>query len=91
MRFLFISISLYACELLTLTAELEKTMQVFEIRCYRRLLNIVYKDHATNEEVRRKIQAAIGEYDKLLTLDKKRKLRWFGHVSRSSGLAKKIQ
>ena len=44
----------------------------------------------TNEEVRRKIQAAIGEYDELLTLVKKRKLRWFGHVSRSSGLAKTI-
>ena len=49
-----------------------------------------YKDNATNEEVRRKIQAAIGEYDELLTLVKKRKLRWFGHVSRSSGLAKTI-
>ena len=62
----------------------------FEIRCYRRLLNISYKDHVTNEEVRRKIQAAIGEYDELLTLVKKRKLRWFGHVSRSSGLVKTI-
>ena len=46
--------------------------------------------HVTNEEVRRKIQAAIGEYDELLTLVKKRKLRWFGHVSRSFGLAKTI-
>ena len=54
------------------------------MRCYRRLLNISYKDYVTIEEVRRKIQAAIGEYDKLLTL----KLRWFRHVSRSSGLAK---
>ena len=62
----------------------------FEMRCYQRLLNISYKDHVTNEEVRRKIQAAIGEYDELLTLVKKRKLRWFGHVSRSSGLAKTI-
>ena len=60
------------------------------MRCYRRLLYISYKDHVTNEEVRRKIQAAIGEYDELLTLVKKRKLRWFGHVSRSSGLAKTI-
>ena len=60
------------------------------MRCYRRLLNISYKDHVTNEEVRRKIQTAIGEYDELLTLVKKRKLRWFGHVSRSSGLAKTI-
>ena len=90
MRSLVISIFLYACESRTLTTELEKRTQVFEMRCYRRLLNISYKDHVTNEEVRRKIQAAIGEYDELLTLVKKRKLRWFGHVSRSSGLAKTI-
>ena len=85
MRSLVISIFLYACESWTLTAELEKRTQAFEMRCYRRLLNISYKDHVTNEEVRRKIQAAIGEYDELLTLVKKRKL-----VSRSSGLAKTI-
>ena len=90
MRSLVISIFLYACESWTLTAELEKRTQAFEMRCYRRLLNISYKDHVTNEEVRRKIQAAIGEYNELLTLVKKRKLRWFGHVSRSSGLAKTI-
>ena len=82
MRSLVISILLYACESWTLTAELEKRTQAFEMRCYRRLLNISYKDHVTNEEV--------GEYDELLTLVKKRKLRWFGHVSRSSGLAKTI-
>ena len=34
------------------------------MRCYRRLLNISYKVHVTNEEVRRKIQAAIGEYER---------------------------
>ena len=62
MRSLVISIFLYACESWTLTAELEKRTQAFEMRCYRRLLNISYKDHVTNEEVRRKIQAAIGEY-----------------------------
>ena len=89
-RSLVISISLCACESWTLTAELEKRTQAFEMKCYRRLLNISYKDHVTNEEVRRKIQAAIGEYDELLTLGKKRKLSWFGHVSRSSGLAKTI-
>ena len=44
----------------------------------------------TNKEVRRKIQAAIGEYEDLLILAKKRKLRWCGHVSRSSGIAKTI-
>ena len=36
-----------------------------------------------------KIQApaAIEDYEELLTMVKKRKLRWFGPVSRSSGLA----
>ena len=90
MRSLAISMFLYACESWTLALELEKRTQAFEMRCYRRLLNISYKDHVTNEEVRRKIQAAIGEYDELLNLVKKRKLRWFGHVSRFSGLAKSI-
>ena len=63
MRSLVIFIFLYACESWTLTAELEKRTQAFEMRSYRRLLNISYKDHVTNEEVRSKIQAAIGEYD----------------------------
>ena len=43
----------------------------------------------TNEKLRRKIQAATGEYDEL-TLVKKWKLRWFGHISRSFGLEKTI-
>ena len=65
-----ISIFLYACEPWTQTAELEKRKQAFEMRCYQRLLKISYKDHVTNEEVHRKIQADIGEYDELLTLSR---------------------
>ena len=80
----------YACESWTLAAELEKRTQAFQMRCYRRLLNISYKDYVTNEEVRRRSQAAIGEYDELLILVWKRKLRWFCHISRSSCLAKTI-
>ena len=64
---LIISIFLYACESWTLTAELEKRTQAFEMRRSQRLLNILYKVHVTNEEVHRKIQVAIGEYDELLT------------------------
>ena len=49
-----------------------------------------YKDHVTNEEVRAKIQQAIGPHEDLLTIVKRRKLQWYGHVSRSSGLVKTI-
>ena len=60
------------------------------MRCYRRILNISYKDHVTNEEVSNKIKGAIGPYEDLLSIVKKRKLKWYGHVSRSNGLAKTI-
>ena len=36
------------------------------------------------------IERAIGPYDDLLTTVKRRKLKWYGHVSRSSGLSKTI-
>ena len=59
-----------------------------EMRCYRKILSISYKDHVTNEEVRAKIQQAIGPHEDLLTIVKRHKLQWYGHVSHSSGLAK---
>ena len=61
-----------------------------EMRCYRKILLFSYKDHITNEEVRAKIQQAIGSHEDLLTIVKRRKLQWYGHVSRSPGLAKTI-
>ena len=84
------AIFLYACESWTLTAELQRRMQVMEMRCYRKILRISYKDHVTNEQVRAKIQQAIGPHEDLLTILKRRRLLWYGHVSRSSGLAKTI-
>ena len=47
-----------------------------EMRCYRNMLHIKYKGHITNEEAR--------------ALVMRRKLQWYGHVSRSLGLAKTI-
>ncbi|WP_419651037.1 hypothetical protein, partial [Thiolapillus sp.] len=90
MRSLVTPIFPYACESWTLTAELQRRIQATEMRCYRKILHIAYKDHVTNEEVRAKIQQAIGPHEDLLMIVKRRKLQWYGHVSRSSGLAKTI-
>ena len=60
------------------------------MRCYRKILHISYKDHVTNKEVHAKIQQAIGPHEDLLTIIKRCKLQWYGHVSRSAGLAKTI-
>ena len=57
---LILSTFLYACESWTLTAEIKRRIQALEVRCYRRPLNISYKDHVTNKEVRSRPQNAIG-------------------------------
>ena len=57
-----------------------------DMRFYRKILRISYKDQVINEEARVKFQRAIGP----LTIVKRRKLQWYGHISRSPGLAKTI-
>ena len=51
---------------------------------------ISYKYHVTNKEVCAKIHLEIGPYEDLLTVVKRRILKWYGHVSRFSGLDKTI-
>ena len=61
-----------------------------EMRWYCKILGISYKDHVTNKGVHVKIQQAIGPH-KDLTIVKRPKLQWYGHVCHSSGLAKTLQ
>ena len=61
-----------------------------EVRCFRKLLGISYRDHISNEEVKAITGNAIGPYEDPLTSVKIRKLKWYGHVTQSSGLAKTI-
>ena len=49
-----------------------------------------FKVVGSDEEVKARIGNAIGPYEDLLTSVKRRKLKWYGHVTRSSGLAKTI-
>ena len=65
MRSLVTSVFLYACESWTLTAELQRRIQTMETRCYRKTLCISFKHHVKNEEVRAKIQQAIGPHEDL--------------------------
>ena len=74
MHSLVTAIVLYACESWTLTAELQRRIQAMEMRCYHKILHISYTDHVTNEEVRAKIQQAIGPHKDRLTIVERRKL-----------------
>ena len=43
-----------------------------EMRCFRKLLGISYRDHTTNEEVKARIANSMGPYEDLLTSVKRR-------------------
>ena len=86
LRALVTSILLYGCESWSITNTIEKRICSMEMRCYRRLLNISYKDHVTNDTVKQKISEHIGPHMDLISIVKTRKLKGFGHVTRSKSL-----
>ncbi|KAI8510693.1 hypothetical protein Bbelb_116090 [Branchiostoma belcheri] len=59
------------------------------MNCYRRLLQIHWSSHTTctNEEVKQRVKSLAGPLPSFLSLVKKRKLQWFGHVARAKGKA----
>ena len=87
---LVLSTLLYGCESWTLTADSTKRIQAFRNKCYRRMLGISWKDLKTNEFVQRGIKARAGQQENLLGIVKRRKLAWFGHISRHNSLAKTV-
>ena len=90
MRSLVMSMFLHACESWTLTADTERRIQAMEMRCLRKLLDITYRDRISNEEVRNRTRQANGPHEDLLTSEKRRKLKWDGHVTKYTWLAKTI-
>ena len=90
MRSLFTSIFLYACESWTLTAKLQRSQSSHEHEVLLQdTMHLIQRPCTINKDCA-KIQQAIGPHKDLLKIVKRHKLQWYGHVSRSSGLAKTI-
>jgi len=81
---------LYGCESWTLNAEAERRISTFEDKCFRKMLKISYREHKTNEYVHQKVKEYVGKYEHLLTIVKRRKMKYFGHVIRHDNLQKTI-
>ena len=68
---------LYNCEIWTLTKKLEESLDIFQRKLLRRMLNIKLMDKIRNEEIyKRSHQTTI------TTEIKKRRLNWLGHMLR---------
>eukprot|EP00795_Rhopilema_esculentum_P013875 gene13875-4826_t len=85
LKSLVTSIALYGCESWTYNKCLEKRIYAFELRCFRRVLGITWKQKITNVEVEQRIRQLIGNYEPLLVTTRRRKLQWFGHITRQNG------
>ena len=89
-RSLVLSIFLYGCETWTLYADTERRIQAFEMKCYRKILRVLYTEHRTNNDIREEISAFTGRQEPLLAIVKRRKLAWFGHTTRHDSLCKTV-
>lgn len=71
-----------------LLAETERKLQAFEAKCLRRMLCVSEKEHNSNEYIRSVIEKHVGPWELLLITIKRRKLAWFGHLTRHDSLSK---
>ena len=78
------------CETWALLADWRKRIQAFETKCMRKLLNISFLEHKTNDWVWSKINFLVGPQEPLLATVKKWKLAWIGHVTYHDSLSKII-
>ena len=74
------SVLTYGCEAWTLTKDLVKRIDAFEMWIYRRMLGITYRDRVTNVEVLRRMECALSFVERIA----KRKMKYAGHVMRGS-------
>ena len=79
---------LYGCETWTMTKNMEKKINACEMWIWRKMQNISWTEKKTNESARMEIE--IEEDETLQQTALRRKLGFFGHVTRSDGLEKRM-
>ena len=82
---------LYDCESWTLSQKYVDKLKAFEMRCYRRMLKITWKERRTNEYVWNKVTEILGERpEPVMGVIMMRKLKYFGHRVRRNGMARAL-
>ena len=79
-------IAIYGCESWAMTSGDKKSVDAFEMWCYRRLLKVSWTERKTNKWVLEKIGSAL----MLRKSMSERKMRFFGHIVRKNGMEKRL-
>ena len=77
---------LYGSEIWTIYKNNLKKLVTFEMRCYRKVLNITWKDKIRNEDVLLSISSCKFKPKRILARITESQLSWFGHVCRMSNM-----
>ena len=77
---------LYGSEIWTIKANDLKKLVAFEMRCFRKILNISWKDKIRNEEVLSRISSCAFKSKRILARITESQLTWFGHVCRMNNI-----
>ena len=82
------SVLLYAAETWTLKKNDKNRLMAFEMKCYRRILNVRWQQKITNAEIRRRVQTTTNMVQTII----ERKLKFFGHICRmdNNRMVKKV-
>lgn len=78
LKSLVFPIALYGCEAWTMSKNVTKKLDAFQMKCLRRITNVKWQDHVTNEEVRTRCDVLTNMSKHVMSVQ----TRWFGHVCR---------
>ena len=76
-RALVVSVLLYGSEAWATTLADRRRLDVFDMRCQRRLLRVFWQQHVSNQSIRERTKQPTAS-----SLLRQRRLRWFGHLHR---------
>ena len=76
-RALIVSVLLYGSEAWATTLADRRRLDVFDMRCQRRLLRVFWQQHVSNQSIRERTKQPTAS-----SLLRQRRLRWFGHLHR---------
>ena len=76
-RTLVVSVLLYGSEAWATTLADRRRLDVFDMRCQRRLLCVFWQQHVSNQSIRERTKQPTAS-----SLLRQRRLRWFGHLHR---------
>ena len=79
-RALVVSVLLYGSEAWATALADRRRLDVFDMRCQRRLLCVFWQQHVSNQSIRERTKQPTSS-----CLQRQRRLRWFGHLHRMFG------